>query len=632
MVQIYGYAGKTLRVNLSEGQFAIEDENPAVLRKCLGGMGLGAKILYDEFPPGVGWSDPENRIILASGPLGGTRVMGSGNFCVVTKGALNEGPTSTQANGYFGAYLKFAGFDALIVQGRAAELCYLYIHDGKAEFRDARHLAGMDTWKTEELIKEELGFRPQAMSVFSIGPAGENLVRFAALIGDRGHVAAHNGPGAVMGSKNLKAIAVARGKGGVKVYDAAKLSSVSKQMFEVIKKDKGWANQYHWGTLWLMGALVGGNGPFGLSAPFKNYTTAVSPMTKEQLKTFSPQFLRERLTMVKRHPCWACQMHHCDIIRIPQGPYAGAEGEEPEYEGYAAVGTQIGIWDGIAATALCNEIDRLGLDINELGWVLGMVMECYEKGLLTREDTDGLEMTWGNVEAVRGMANKIARREGIGNMLAEGTMRAARSIGDDAMELAIYTKSGTTPVSHDHRRTWAYLLDNCVSNTGSCQLHIMPRPSAVGLANPSSLYSPEEIAALAAKVTGVNPFIDCLGICRQSNREVPELLVGMLNAATGWDFTWEEALQVGLRTVNLLRAFNIRHGYKPEVEAPSPRYGSVIPDGPDRDKAIGPVFDEMLDIYYREMGWDRTSGKPLPETLRKLDLASIVPDLWPENN
>ena len=257
MEQLYGYTGKALRVNLSENQLNMENEDAGDMRKFLGGLGQGANILYREVPPGVKWSDPENRIILASGPLAGTKVMGSSNFCVVTKGALTEGPTSTQANGFFGAYLKLAGFDAVIIQGRAPSLCYLYIHDGKAELRDARHLAGKDTWETEELIKEELGFKPEAMSVFGIGPAGENRVRFAALIGDRGHTAAHNGPGAVMGSKNLKAVAVARGERPVKVYDDARLSSLSRQMFETIKKDPAWDFQRRWGTLWIMGAIAG---------------------------------------------------------------------------------------------------------------------------------------------------------------------------------------------------------------------------------------------------------------------------------------------------------------------------------------------------------------------------------------
>jgi len=628
MEQVYGHTGKILRVNLSQKKISTADNNdPAVLRRCVGGMGLGARILYEEVPPGVQWSDPENRIILATGPLGGTSVMGSGNFSIVTKGALTEGATATQANGYLGAFLKFAGFDAAVIHGRASELSYLYIHDGTAELRDARHLAGKDTWETEDLIKAELGYSPQTMSVFGIGPAGENRVRFAALVGDRGHVAGHNGSGAVMGAKNLKAVAVPRGKGKNSVYDGKKLSSLSKQMFETIKQSPGWSMNYQCGTLWLMGALSQPN-PAGLnSAPFKNYTTAVCPMNEEELKTFSPEFLRENLTLVRRHPCWACQMHHCDIIKIPEGPYAGEEGEEPEYEGFAAVGPQVGIYNGLTALALSNEVDRLGLECNETGWVLGMVMECYEDGILTREDTDGLEMDWGNVEAVRTLINRIARREGIGDTLAEGVMRAAQTIGGQAPQFAIHTGSGTTPVGHDHRRNWAYQLDNCVSNTGNSQLHIQPRAGAIGLSEP---VTPEEIAAHSARVTGINPFIDCLGVCHQSNREVPELMIGMLNAAAGWDFTWEEAVRAGLRAVNLLRAFNIRHGYTTDQETLSPRYGSSIPDGPNQGKDITPMLDKMIGIYYREMGWDRATGKPLPDTLRKLKLEYVIPDLWPE--
>jgi len=364
MEQLHGYSGKTLRVNLSQRQLIIEDEDPAVLRKYLGGMGLGAKILYEEVPPGVQWFNPENRIIVSAGPLSGTRVMGSGNFCLVTKGPMNNGPTATQANGFLGAFLKMSGFDAVIIQGRSDELCYLYIHDGQAEIRDAKHLAGKDTWEIEELIKKELGSTPQGTSVFGIGPAGENQVRFAAVVGDRGHVAGHNGPGAVMGSKNLKAIAIARGKGKVNVYDGEKLASLSKQMFEVVKSDPGWSLNYSSGTLWIMGALAQPNPPLPMGLPIKNYTTAVSPMSEEQLETYSTKYLKEKIDVIQRHPCWACQMHHCDTIRIPEGPYEGAEGEEPEYEGLVAVGPQVGIYNGITSTALSNEVDRLGLECN----------------------------------------------------------------------------------------------------------------------------------------------------------------------------------------------------------------------------------------------------------------------------
>jgi len=619
---MYGYAGKLLRVDLTNEKITEETFDEETARKYFGGTGLGAKILFEEIPAEVQWAHPENRIILASGPLGGTRVMGSANFSVVTKGAMTEGPTATQANGYFGAFLKFAGFDAVIIQGKAKKFSYLHIHDGKAQLKDASSLAGKDTWETEELIKSELGLGPNAMSVFSIGPAGEKLVRFAALVGDRGHVAGHNGIGAVMGSKNLKALAVARGKGRIEVHDAAKLSAVSKEMFEAIKGNKGWSNSYRWGTLHLMKSLaVMGR------APFKNYGTTVPPMTPEQLDTFGPEFLRENLTLVQHHPCWRCQMHHCDLIVIPEGPYAGKVGEEPEYEGYSGMGTQVGIYNGITVTALANEVDRLGLDMNETGWVVGMVMECYEKGLLSRKDTDGIEMTWGNVDAVRAIINKIALREGIGDVLAEGAMRAAQWFG--AAEIAIHgNKKGNTPVGLDHRLSWTMILDSSVSNTGTNELHLMPNATSLGLAEPSGQFAHQEIAAQVAEIKGITPLIDCLGVCRQSNREVPALLTAMVNAATGWDVTWEEMVRVGLRAVNILRCFYIRHGYKPDVEAPSPRYGSAIPDGSEQGKAVMTVLDDMLNIYYQEMGWDRATGKPLPATLRHLGLEHAIAELW----
>ena len=619
-----GYAGRLLEVDLTSQTCTAREEDPAALRKYVGGACLGGRILLDESPPGAAWSDPANRIILATGPLAGTRVMGSGNFSVVTKGALTEGPTSTQANGFLGAYLRFAGFDAIIIHGRAAHLSYLYLHDGKAEVRDAQRLAGKDTWETEDLIKNELGSTPQGMSVFAIGPAGEKLVRFAALVGDRGHVAGHNGTGAVMGAKNLKAVAAARGRGGVKLHDSAALSQLSKKMFETVKADPGgWGNNYQFGTLWLTERNV----RLG-RLPCRNYTTSVCPMTPDQLNTFSPQFLREHLS-VKPHPCWACQMHHCHLITIPEGPLAGREGEEPEYEGFAAMGPQLGIYDWAAATSLSNEVDRLGLDVNETGWLLGMVIESYEKGVITGADTGGREMRWGNVAAVRGMLDDIVNRRGFGDVLAQGTMRAAMVIGGQAPQFGVHSMSGNTPVSHDHRRAWNTLFDMCVSNTGTSEIHLAPRAAAVGLTEPGA-YAATEVARVVAATKGITPFIDSLGVCRQANREVPELLVAMLNAATGWDFTWEEARKVGLRAVNLLRAFNIRRGYATDVEMPSPRYGSPLPDGADAGRSIRPVLNEMLDVYYGEMGWDRASGKPLPETLRSLGLEDVIRHLWPQ--
>ena len=224
-----GYAGKFLRVDLTRESIAEERFDEAVLRKYVGGMSIGAKVLYEEVPPGVGWSDPENRIIMASGPLGGTSVGGSGEIAIVTKGSLTNGAASTQAAGFFGAYLKFSGFDGIILHGAAERLVYLYIHDGVCEFKDASHLAGKDTFETDDIIHKELGKEKERdLSVLCIGPAGEKLVKFAGILGDKGHSASQNGSGAVMGSKKLKAIAVARGKTPVVVNNRQALSAAAK--------------------------------------------------------------------------------------------------------------------------------------------------------------------------------------------------------------------------------------------------------------------------------------------------------------------------------------------------------------------------------------------------------------------
>lgn len=618
----YGYAGKILEVDLSNRKFSSDEEDPPTMRKYLGGMGLGAKLLYDNVPPEAGWSDPDNHLIIAAGPMSGTRVMGSGTACVVTIGAMNEGTTSTQANGYFGAYIKFCGYDAVVIKGRAERLSYIYIReDGQVEFRDAHHLAGKDSWETEELIKEELGFQPQGMSVLTIGPSGENRVRFSAIFGDRGHVAAHNGPGAVMGSKNLKAIAVARGKNRPRVYDDRKLSAISKETLASIKDGQ----TFTLGTLWIMKRNCQ-----NARAPFLNYTTSVNPMTEKQFNTFFADFLKKKLDFVKRNPCWACPSDHCHLIKIPEGTYAGQVGELPEYEGFAAMGSQLGIWDGIAATALSIEVDRLGMDVNETGWLLGMVMECYQKGLLTKQDTNGLEMTWGNVAAVRGMIYQIAHRQGLGDILAEGGMRATKKIGGEAPDFAIHTMSGNTPRTHDHRNIWPYIMDNCTSNTGSTEANVTTDPARLGIDGPSEPFAHREIATFVAKIKGHLPLMDSLVLCTFVNRSQPETLANMLQAVTGWNVTGEEMMDVGRRAVNLLRAANNRRGYTPALEMPSPRYGAKVTDGPNAGKDIAPVWPEMLDIFYREMGWDRATGKPLPETLTKLELDYVIPDLWPD--
>ena len=503
-----GYAGKILRVDLTAGQITSESVDEAVLRTYLGGSGLGARFLYDEVPNGTEWSDPQNRISIATGPLAGTRIPGSGTFSVVTRGAITGGATTTQANGFLGAYMRFSGFDGVIISGKSDKLVYLYIHDGIGELKDASHLAGRDTTETETILKKELQ-KDHNVSVFSIGPAGENLVRYACLVGDRGHVAAHNGNGAVLGSKNLKAIVAARGNNQVSLANKERFGELATLMRERLLNDPRYGGDTaKWGTLNLFYRAASSG-----TVLTRNYTTNVYDLA--QFEKYTGQYIRGNYAP-KLHPCWACPMVHCHELTIPDGPHAGTKIDEPEYEGLTAWGSQIGL-SNLNETLLLDDLnDRLGMDHNEASWVIGLMMECYEKGLITRNDTDGLEMTWGNAEAVRSMLNKMARREGVGDMLAEGVMRTARRIGKGAEDFAVHTMKGNTPRSHDHRMNWREQFDTCVSNTSTLESGWQtPQPhlSEYGASPIADPLSPMEVSTFVARAKPGLPFEDSLGTC-----------------------------------------------------------------------------------------------------------------------
>ena len=608
-----GYAGKILRVDLATWRTRDEQLCPNELRRWVGGTGVGTRYLYQEVPPGVGWSDPENRVIVASGPLAGTRVSGSGNFAAVFKGPMTNLAGATQANGYFGAFMRFCGYDGVVFEGVSERPAYLLLADEGPQLRDARHLWGQDTRQVEEALHSELGLGERQLSVFSIGPAGESRCFFAGLVGDRGHIAAHNGIGAVLGAKNFKAIAAVRGRGRIPVRDPERLNALVTPLFEAAK-NYGGGGLYKWGTAGgLSNAAIGG------WLPIRNYATSLFP-EHEQV---NGQYLRTRFAH-KPSPCWACRMACCQTIEVTEGPYKGYKGEEPEYEGMASFGPLIGVAEAGAAVMLCNEADRLGLDLNEAGWVVAFVMEAYERGLVTRKDLDGLEPTWGNAEAARELLHKIARREGFGDVLAGGVKRAAEALGGEALEIGIYTLKGSTPRSHDHRGRWSEMLDTCASNTGTIEA-TFGGVQRERLGSPPVLdrFSPEEVSRSNAEFNGWHQFDDSLGVCRFCFTDA-QRGIDVLNAITGWDFTLDEAMTVGKRIVNQLRVFNLRHGLRKEMERPSPRYGSTPVDGPVAGKGIMPHWDFMLRNYYLHMGWDPETGQPLPETLVKLGLGELV--------
>ncbi len=610
---MYGYMGKILRVDLTTGKISEEAITRELAEKYVGGSGFGAKYMYDEVKPETGWKGSDNLLIFAAGPLGGTTIDGSAGTTITTKGPMTDLAVTTQAMGYFGAYLKFSGYDAVIFRGESPEWVYLSIKDGKAELRDARHLKGKDTIETEDAIKEDLG--ESRCTAFCIGPAGENLVRYAMISGDKGHIASKNGVGAVMGSKKLKAVAAIRGRYKLGIRDPENYRLLKKQLAE--KAKAAYTARVKWGT----------QGAFDASRekgvlPVLNYTTSVFP-EDPQINT---KYIRTHYDL-KPTPCWACGMHHCHWVTVTEGPYKGQTGEEPEYESVAAWACQIGNHDMGAVIMLSDLTDRLGLDVNEASWVVGWVMECYEKGLLTRDQLDGVDMKWGNVEAVREMLIKISRREGCGNLLAEGVKRASEEIGGDAVNLGVYTMKGAVPRGHDHRNRWYEMFDTCVSSTSTIEASGGMVPTQIfGWPAVGNSYDPWVVSTSNAKINGWFVFLDSLVLCRFCTSD-PGVTADVVNAITGWNLDPHEILRIGKRIVNQLRMFNLLHGLDIRLERPSPRYGETPVDGPSKDLSIMDHWEFMVENYYEMMGWERNTGKPLPETLKALGLGDLISDL-----
>jgi aldehyde:ferredoxin oxidoreductase len=611
---MYGSTGKVLRVDMTQGKLWDEALDEATLRRYLGGTGLGAKYLMEEVDPKTDWSDPKNILFLGSGVLGGSRIPGCASISFVTKGAMTNGATSSQANGNFGAYLRWCGYDAIIVQGVSPSWKYIYVHEGGAELRDASQLVGKGSWETEDAIKAELGYKERAMSVFSIGPAGENMVRFAGIFGDRGHAAPHNGTGAVMGLKKLKAFAAQRAPNKLQFADSQKLAELAKKTTEGAKAFGG-GGVFNWGTSRVVPAAE----PAGW-LPVKNYQTNVFP----EKDLFDGQRIRS-LFQSQNYPCYGCASHHYELVTVTEGPYKGFFGKEPEYEQWAAWGPQIWQKDPGAAVVLSNECDNLGMDCNEAGWLVGWVMECYEKGALKKEDLGGLEMTWGNVEATRALLKKIANREGYGDTLAEGVKRAAEKMGGEAVNWAIFTGKGNTPRGHDHRGRWVEMIDTIVSDSQTLQTQMLVMNKDLWkMPNPMDVFNPEQVVQAEANSTGSMTVSDCLVQCWFCSFNDTETQTESINAATGWNLSLEEVMKVGRRTVNLLRLYNLKCGLTPDKEKPSPRYCSQCVDGPNTDKPIAPHLEKMIDQYYQLMGWDRKTGMPLPETLKELDIEDLA--------
>lgn len=616
-----GYMGKILRINLTDGTFSEEKIAPRLLQQFIGGVGLGIHLLYEEVPPEIEPFDPENRIIFLTGPLTGTTVPGSGTFEVISKSPITGFVCSGQANGHFGLRLKKAGYDGLIFEGKSPNPVYLHIHNGRPEIKDAALVAGKTTWETREILVKRHQQKEFPVSIASIGPSGENGVRYAAIMSDLGHVVATGGVGAVMGSKNLKAVVV---QGNLKVP----LPEDKKKL--IYRLTREWTQK----ALELSPFARGGTQilfmPYYKQGwiPVKNLTTNIFP----EAESFDGGYLRKNVYQkVKKTPCHACAFDHCRTIKITGGKHGGTILEDPEYEDLAGWGPNVGVTDPKEATFLTHINDGWGMDLKECTFAVSLAMECYEKGVLTRKDTDGIDLSWGNTEGILKLLEKIARREGFGEILADGVKAAADHIGGDAPLYAVYVKRGIAPHVHDPRTRWGTLFAEAISDTGSIDgLDFTTRKNEdLGIDAPTS--EPDENVALAQAKSGPYRHVeDAVMNCFFFDR-IPgalQMMAEVLSAVTGFEYSPETLLEAGDRITNLLRVYNVREGLIPEDDSLSPRLLTPPHDGPQKGKSFAKTLSKVRKAYYREKGWDEDTGKPLPETLKKLGIDHVIQDIW----
>lgn len=603
-----GYMGKILRVNLTTGKITTENlpEEP-VLRKWIGGKGLGEVILHHELPPGVSPLSPENPLIFMTGPLTGTGLTPAGTKYVVTTLNYETGFTlgNGRASGFWGPLLKFSGYDGVIVNGASKKPVYLWVNEGKAELRDASKIWGKDSHETEDLVKKDVG-QPGA-SVLTIGPAGENLVSFAMILNDYNHTAAHSGVGGIMGSKKLKAMAV-YGTKMVPVKDEAKLTEAGNRWRSKLRP-------------YTVESRFRGGTPetFGV-APAKNWQTTI-------LKDLSKDFNTQKITL---RPCYGC-IRSCPYdAELTIGPHAGhvctmgAGGENMEGAAYI-----FGI-GGNEVRYLTDIYDRIGIEASGAGNAIALAIECYEKGLLTKKDTDGLELRWNDPELIEKLAWKVGKREGwLGRSCALGAKRLAELIGGDAPKFAVHIK-GAAPNLHEWRPWTATMLGQITgSGAGWPGSGFDMRSGApdLGYPKPTDRATQKGKAEeLFAHTLGRN-FWENVGVCWFGTADNAEGMfkdaVDALAATTGWkDLTLEECLASGERSWQLERIFNIQHGLKPEDDYQNigPRFLEPVPDGQYKGFTIAKWLPGLVFDFYRACGWDERTGKPYRDTLQRLGI------------
>lgn len=630
----YGYNGKVLRVDLGSGRISVDEHDDVWYRTYMGGAVLGAYYLLREMPPKADPYGPDNLLVFAASAVVGAPMSGYNRFSIVAKSPLTGLIGDTQAAGFWGPELKFAGFDAVVIKGVSARPVYLWIHDGNAEIRDASHLWGLDTKESQQQIRDDLADRQ--IRIAQIGLGGENLVRFANVTNDLNHFNGRTGMGAVMGAKKLKAIAV-RGHGKVDLANPDKVHDLARNFAQTFKQnpdDRG---------LNLLGTsqYVSGQNADG-QLPTRNFQTGYF----EEADSISGETMHEQLE-VTNESCWGCSVRCKRVVRM-ESPYTvdPAYGG-PEYEGMAALGSYCGVSD-LAAMVKANELcNRYTIDCISTGAAIAFAMECRENGILTLGDADGLDLRFGNGDAMVEMVERIAHRQGLGDLLADGVMRAAEKIGKGSEQYALHCRGQELP-AHDGRVKGMLGISYAVSPVGADHVVVehdtdfdfrapqvfLDQATPLGLLErlPTSTIDNKKLRMFYYLQQHFS-FMDTMGLCLFNfgpvrHFKMHELVEGT-QAITGWEISFHEIMKYGERRINMLRAFNIRE------ESPVDRFWlpermfEPIQSGPRQGYRVDKdAFRQAIRNYFEIMNWDEKAF-PRPMKLAELDLDWVNATLEP---
>jgi aldehyde:ferredoxin oxidoreductase len=611
---MYGYTGKILKVNLSDREISSEPLNQEFAKSFLGGGGFAAKLMEIE---GMDWSidpfDPKSLLIFSLGPLTGAPAPFCSRYVVSAKSPLTNLWGEAHASGYWGPELKFAGWDAIVIDGQSERPVYLWIHDDTAEICDARDIWGKDTYETEAFLQKTL--ERKNVRVASIGQAGEKRSRIASIMNDHGRAAARSGMGGVMGSKNLKAIAVC-GTGKPKLAKPEEFKKYVKELTQIIMKAPAREALRKYGTDGGMMAFH----EMG-DVPIKNWRVG---KWEEGCYEVSGYSMTEKI-LTDIYTCRMCPIGCGRVVEVKEGPYA-MSGKGPEYETVAGFGP-LCLNDKIEVVAKANDLsNRFGIDTISTSMVIAFAMECFEKGLITRKDTDGIDLTWGNGDAIIEIVKKMGKREGFGEILADGSFYAAKRIGKGSEDFAIHVK-GQELALHDPRAFFSWAVAYATAHRGACHILAPTYWLERGLTFPELGYDkPLDRFASEGKGTWVKIFqdffevLESLVMCKFSlyaNLRGNHILK-LLNLTTGWGMNLKEMVQIGERGFNLKRMNNVRLGVTSiDDTLPKRLLTESLPEGGAKGRI--PPLETMLKEYYLARGWDE-SGIPTQAKLEELVL------------